>query len=69
MSSKFKQDVVYSVLVGTFRVLMHVAKLPNTVNGNVQPVCPVISNTFSEKRTLARSLVVSDLQREHGRVA
>ena len=56
-------------MVGTFRVLMYVAKLPKTINGNVQPVCPVISNTFSEKRTFARSLVVSDMQREDGHVA
>ena len=61
--------MVCSVLVGTFRVLMYVAKLPKTINGNVQPVCPVISNTFSEKRTFARSLVVSDMQREDGHVA
>ena len=69
MSSKFEQDVVYSVMAGTFRVLIHVAKSLNAINGNVQPVSPVISNTFSEKRTLARSLLASDLKREHGRVA
>ena len=69
MSSKFEQDVVYSVMVGTFRVLIHVAKSSNAINGNVQSVSPVISNTFSDKRTLARSLQASHLKGEHERVA
>ena len=48
----FEQDVVYSVTVRIFRFLIHVATLPNAINGNVKRVYPVISNTFSEKRTL-----------------
>ena len=40
-------------MLGTFRSLIRVTKLPNVINGNVQPVYPVISNIFSEKRPLA----------------
>ena len=56
-------------MIGTFRVLIHVAKSSNAINGNVQSVSPVISNTFSDKRTLPRSLQASHLKGEHGRVA
>ena len=58
----FEQDVVYSIMLGAFRSLIHVTKLPNVINGNVQPVYPVISNIFSEKRPLAPNHQIS-LQR------
>ena len=55
----FEQDVAYSETVGTFRVLIHVTELLNAINGNVQPLYPVISNTFSEKITLAPNYQIS----------
>ena len=48
----FEENVVISVKVGTFISLLHVVTLSNTINCDIQPVSPSVSNTLAKRKHL-----------------
>lgn len=60
----FEENVVISVKVGTFIGLLHVVTLSNTINCDIQPVSPLVSNTLAKRKHLHQAFVLHTTSNE-----